>query len=73
MGNMLRTYYENLKGKKEKNAFLSEVQDKCRVNYPTVRAWIAKPESSTHRNPLSVYRPILARITGIKETKLFIQ
>ena len=67
---MLRMYYTNLTSS-EKSKFISEVCEKCRVNYPTVRSWIAKPTSSTHRNPKPVYRPFLSEITGIPENKLF--
>ena len=68
---MLNLYYTNLGDSKEKNKFISEVIEKCRVNYPTVRSWISKPGATNHRNPKSVYRPILSEITGIKEEKLF--
>ena len=68
---MLYLYYTNLANSSEKNKFIAEVIEKCRVNYPTVRSWIAKPTSSTRRSPKPVYRGILAEITGIQENTLF--
>lgn len=68
---MLHLYYANLANNCEKTNFINEVCSKCRVNYPTVRSWIAKPGSSTNRTPKPVYRPILSEITGIPENKLF--
>jgi len=68
---MLHLYYTNLGNNLEKNNFINEVVEKCRVNYPTVRSWIAKPGSTTRRNPKLIYRQILSEITGIPESKLF--
>ena len=68
---MLHLYYTNLGNNLNKTKFINEVCEKCRVNYPTVRSWIAKPGGSMHRNPTPVYRPILSEITGIREDKLF--
>ena len=68
---MLHLYYTNLQNNKEKSNFITEVMEKCRVGYPTVRAWIARPNSSMYRNPKPVYRPHLSEITGMPEDKLF--
>lgn len=68
---MLHLYYTNLGNSVEKQKFIQEIIDKCKVTYPIVRSWIAKSDSSTHRNPKAIYRPILSEITGIKEAKLF--
>lgn len=68
---MLHLYYTNLSTADEKSNFISEVMTKCRVGYPIVRSWIAKPNSCARRNPKAVYRPILSEITGIPEKKLF--
>jgi len=68
---MLHLYYTNLSDNDEKSKFISEVIEKCRVSYMTVRSWIAKPGSVTHRNPKAVYQKILSEITGIPEKKLF--
>jgi len=68
---MLHLYYTNLSKGKEKNDFIAEVMQKCRVGYPTVCSWIKSPSLDGHRNPKAVYRPILSEITGIKEEKLF--
>jgi hypothetical protein len=68
---MLHLYYTNLLNSEEKNKFIAEVVEKCRVNYPTVRSWIAKPSSSNSRSPKPIYRGILSQITGIQEDELF--
>lgn len=68
---MLHLYYASLGKNSEKSKFFNEVMQKCRVGYPTVRTWVAKPDSVTHRNPKPVYWPILSTITGIPENKLF--
>lgn len=68
---MLRLYYTNLQTCDEKSKFIHEVCEKCRVNYPTVRSWIAKIDSPHRRIPKPVYRPILSEVTGIPENKLF--
>lgn len=68
---MLRLYYASLQNNELKQKFFNEVMQKCRVNYPTVRCWVAKPGSSAHRTPKPLYRGVLAEITGIKEEKLF--
>jgi hypothetical protein len=68
---MLHLYYTNLLNSEEKNKFIAEVVEKCRVNYPTVRSWIAKPSSLNSRSPKPIYRGILSQITGIQENELF--
>ena len=68
---MLRMYYTNLGSKSEKNKFIAEVMEKCRVNYPVVRSWLAPTASKTRRIPKPVYRGILSEITGMPENKLF--
>lgn len=68
---MLYLYYTNLGKSIEKNKFITEVMDKCRVTYPTVRSWVSPPNSKIYRNPKPIYRGIIAGITGIEETQLF--
>lgn len=68
---MLYLYYTNLGSSETKSNFISEIIQKCRVGYPTVRSWIAKPGSKGYRNPKPVYKAILSEITGIPESKLF--
>ena len=67
----LREYYKSLTGD-QKRRFFSKCVTNCRVEIPTVRAWINKDVGTkSHRNPLPVYRPILAKITGLSEDELF--
>lgn len=67
----LRDYYRSLTPH-EKRRFFTQCIKHCRVGIPTVRAWINRETGTkSHRNPLPVYRPILAKITGIDEKKLF--
>lgn len=68
---MLHLYYTNLGSNDDKNKFITEIIEKCRVNYPTVRSWIAKPGSSTYRIPKPIYRGIISEMTGIQENELF--
>lgn len=68
---MLHLYYTNLGNPVEKRKFIQEVIDKCKVTYPIVQSWIAKPAAKGKRNPKAIYRPILSEITGIPEKKLF--
>jgi len=68
---MLHLLYTNLGNPDQKRKFIQEIIDKCKVTYPIARTWIAKPGSSTKRNPKGIHRSILAEITGIKEEKLF--
>lgn len=68
---MLNLYYTSLKNVVEKRKFIQEVIDKCKVTYPIVQAWKKPHTSKGHRVPKPIYRPILAEITGIKESKLF--
>lgn len=68
---MLYLYYTNLKKGDEKNKFIAEVMEKCRVGYPTVCSWIKKSTLKGYRIPKPVYRPIISEITGMKEDKLF--
>ncbi len=70
---MLHLYYTNLTKGSEKNNFIAEIMEKCRVNYPTVRSWISNPATKVHRTPKPLYRGIIAEITGIQENELFLQ
>lgn len=68
---MLHLYYTNLGNSDEKQKFIQEIIDKCKVTYPIARSWIAGPACKGKRNPKPIYRPILSEITGIPEKKLF--
>ena len=68
---MLHLYYTNLSNSNEKNKFIAEIIEKCRVSYPTVRSWIAKPGSTIYRIPKLIYRGIISEVTGIQENQLF--
>lgn len=68
---MIYYYYANLQRNSEKSKFISEIMKRCRVGYPTVRTWIAKPGTKIHRNPKPVYWPHIAEITGIPEEIMF--
>ena len=70
---MLYMYYTNLGKNIKKNIFITEVMEKCRVTYPTVRSWVSPPNSRIHRNPKPIYRGIIAEIAGIEENQLFEQ
>lgn len=67
----LRKYYTNIQNNFDKNKFILTVMDQCRVNYPTVRSWIAKDTAKYKRIPKPIYRGILSKITGIDEENLF--
>lgn len=64
-------YYQQFEKNKDKGKFIDLVREKCMVRDSTVRSWIATPGSAGHRNPPAIYRPILAKITGIPEHILF--
>ena len=70
---MLHLYYANLSNRDEKNKFIAEIMEKCRVNYPTVRSWISKSGSYTCRISKPIYRGIISELTGIQESELFEQ
>ena len=68
---MLYLYYTNLCKSIEKNKFITEVMEKCRVTYPTVRSWVSPTTSKIYRYPKPIYRGIIAEIAGIEENQLF--
>lgn len=68
---MLHLYYTNLSNSNDKNKFIAEIIEKCRVSYPTVRSWIAKPGTTVYRIPKPIYRGIISEVIGIQENQLF--
>ena len=68
---MLHLYYTNLCNSNEKNKFIAEIMQKCRVSYPTVRSWIAKPGTKVYRIPKPIYRGIISEVIGVQENQLF--
>ena len=63
----LRQYYTNIQLSDQKSKFIFTIMERCRVNYPTVRSWIARDDAPYRRRPKPIYRQILAEITGLNE------
>lgn len=66
----MEEFYNSLPEEK-KREFLETLVKKCRVSYPTVRGWIAKPGTSAHRTPSKIYRGIISSIMGKPENEVF--